>query len=176
MTIHNKQFDITVHVKHMGKRTIIGIPGTDHWRDIRQALKCWGWNHQGYWFHYGAWEGVESVWEQIKAAIPSVQEKIVVQGHSLGGSYAQIVAWRLTQCLRGHGKEITLEAYNSFPAVGRRAMRKVSMEAWTHFIYGNDPVALLFRWWKFPGGEINEPPRKFPWLDLRIVSGDHVRR
>ena len=180
-------WDIEARIRIRGNEANISFPGSDKARDVLNVFMFWPHkNNLGHTLHKGAYFSVVSIfWEAMRALPPDIQT-FRISGHSLGGAQAQAFTYFLLIKLRASGwtgRKVVLHTDGAIKALGKSAVESmmgnieaagIEFEA-THAVYGNDPIPLLYPWFQYPGETIILKKRSFPWIDLNLTGGDHVK-
>jgi hypothetical protein len=185
--INNKEFDIEAKVGIKGNTADISFAGSNHWRDIFNAFRAWPHRtSRGDRLHRGAYLSMMSIFWDILEAVPVGVETWKVSGHSLGGAQAMAFVYELAWLIRTAGipaKKVILHTDGAVKAFTDSAQKITVLNLtgrgvlyeFTHNVYGNDPIPILFPWFKYPGETVILKKRVFPWVDLNLTGGDHVK-
>lgn len=178
-SIEHKATDTQLNWGVEGKRLRIDVPGSNSWKDVMTFLTSWKKKLPHGKVHKGAYKSAKAIFDVLKKDL--VRKKVdytsftsvLLNGHSLGGAIAIILTY-LFRTEWENIKNFECRVIGAPKAVDKKM--KAFLESKGKFeyaIYGNDPIPLLFAGYVPVGKLDRRKPRKFPWIDLNLIGGDH---
>ena len=115
------------------KNNVIKIDGTGEAIDLLTTIDC---RKDKKGFHNGCMKAAEYILPKVLTKLDKY-EKVIIMGHSMGGSIAQCLAWLLRLC----NFKVQLDICEAYPACPKLIVpiEGLSIES------NNDPIPLLFR-------------------------------
>lgn len=172
--LDERSTDTQVKIETSNNIIKISFEGSKTLRDIVTATGLTNIKHNGMSYSKRLNHAIWSVYFQIIKEINRAEVRsIKLSGHSLGGGLAQMLTYRL---LWDGYTNISLLLTGSIRA-GNKAFADFldhGCDSITWQECGNDPVPLIWPWRSRVGKIDTVKKRSFPWLDLNLVSGDHM--